>query len=66
MHSCMCSFRTRSSGKSDFTVSANIAYGEVKLEPSREGGVYEDPDKLAHMGGGNYKVSPAYESTTVT
>ena len=47
----MCSLRKRSSGKSDFAVSANIAYGEVKLEPkARGGGVYEDPDKLASMG----------------
>ena len=46
----MC--RKKSSGKSDIPVSANMAYGEMKLEP-RGGigggdGVYEDPDKLVN------------------
>ena len=44
----MHSFRKRSSDKSDFAMSANRAYGEVKLEP--RGGVYEDPNKLASIG----------------
>jgi hypothetical protein len=53
--------RRRKSGKSDFAVSANMAYGEVKLEALGDiGGEYEDPDKLARSGrgggdGGNYE-----------
>ena len=55
--------RRRRSGKSDFAVSANMAYGKVKLEAlGSVGGEYEDPDKLARLsgqrgagGGGNYE-----------
>ena len=53
--------RWRKSGKSDFAVSANMAYGQVKLEALGDvGGEYEDPDKLARSGrggprGGNYE-----------
>jgi hypothetical protein len=53
--------RRRKSGKNDFAVSANVAYGEVKLEALGDvGGEYEDPDKLARSGrggggGGNYE-----------
>ena len=52
--------RKSKSGKStsDFVVSANMAYGQVKLEGLRdESGEYEDPDKLARSerGGGNYE-----------
>ena len=50
-------------------MSANVAYGEVKLEAMGDvGGNYEDPDKLARSGradGGNYEPTgcPApYES----
>ena len=66
----MC--RKKSSGKSDIAVSANMAYGEMKLEP-RGGigggdGVYEDPDKMANTGQGNYepmaRYQAAYQSTT--
>ncbi len=47
---------------SDFTVSANMAYGEVKLEALGDvGGEYEDPDKLAGsgQGGGSSYYEPA-------
>ena len=51
-------------------MSANVAYGEVKLEALGDvGGEYEGPDKLARSGragGGNYEPTgcPAlYEST---
>ena len=51
--------RRRKSGKSDFAVSANMAYGQVKLEALGDiGGEYEDPDRLARSGqggGGNYE-----------
>ena len=50
MHTCMHYFRKRSSDKSDFAMSANRAYGEVKLEPRGGEGVYEDPNKLASIG----------------
>ena len=48
-------------------MSANVAYGEVKLEPRGGGGeVYEDPNNLhVSTGRGNYKVSCAYESSTL-
>ena len=61
--------RRRNTGKSDFVVSANMAYGEVKLEDIGDvGGENEDPDKLARSGrgdGGSYEPTgcPApYES----
>ena len=41
----------KKSGKSDFAVAANVAYGEVKLEALGDvSGEYEDPDKLARSG----------------
>jgi hypothetical protein len=51
--------RQRKTGRSDFTVTANMAYGDVKLEALS--GEYEDPDKLARSGrrggdGGNYET----------
>ena len=58
--------RRNKSGKSDFAVSANMAYGQVKLEGlgdvSRE---YEDPDKLARSGRGGHRGGDRdnYEST---
>jgi hypothetical protein len=54
--------RRRKSGKRDFIVSANMTYGQVKLEALGDsvGGEYDDPDKLARSGrgrggGGNYE-----------
>ena len=50
--------RRRKPGKSDFAVSANMAYGQVKLGGLGDaGGEYEDPDKLARSrrGGGSYE-----------
>ena len=49
--------RQRKSGKSDFAVSANMPYGQVKLEALGDvGGEYEDPDRLAgRSGGGSYE-----------
>ena len=45
--------RRRKSGKSDFVVSANMAYGQVKLEALGDvGEEYEDPDRLARPGQG--------------
>ena len=61
-------YRKRSSVKNNSDASTNMAYSEVKLEPEGGGGggVYEDPDKLASTGQGNYELTqcPAYESTT--
>ena len=51
--------RERKSGKStsDFALSTNMAYGQVRLEGlgDESGEYYEDPDKLARSGrgGGN-------------
>jgi hypothetical protein len=64
--------RRKKSGKSDFAVSANMAYGQVKLEALGEstvGGEYEDPDKLqlqarsgrGGRGGGHYERPAPYE-----
>ena len=40
--------RRRKSGKNDFAVSVNMAYGQVKPGTSGEvEGEYEDPDRLA-------------------
>ena len=51
--------RWRKLGKSDFAVSANVAYGEVKLEALGDvDGEYEEPDKLTRSGQageGNYE-----------
>ena len=49
-----------------FDASANKTKSDVKLEPEGGGGVYEDPDKLASTGQGNYELTqcPAYASTT--
>lgn len=57
--------RKRSSGKKNSTAPASKTYGEVKLE-SGGGGMYEDPDKLASAGWGNYELTkcPAYISTS--
>ena len=52
--------RQRKSGKSDFAVSANMAYGQVKVEGV--GGEYEDPDKLqARFGQGGVEYPAPYE-----
>ena len=50
----------KSSKKSDFAVSANMAYGQVKLEALGDvGGEYEDPDRLARSGqGGGENYEP--------
>jgi hypothetical protein len=62
--------RRRRSGKSDFAVSENMAYGQVKLEALGDvGGEYEDPNKLQVQarsgrrggGGGNYEHPAPYE-----
>ena len=61
--------RWRKSSKSDFAVSANVAYGQVKLGALGDaGGEYEDPDRLARSGkrgGGSYeqtlRPAPRYE-----
>ena len=64
--------RRRKSGKSNLAVSANVAYGEVKLEGLGDvDGEYEDPDKLARSGragGGNYEPTgcPAHYESTVS
>ena len=50
--------RRRKSGKSEFAVSTNTAYGQVKLEGLGDvGEEYEDPDRLARpgLGGGGYE-----------
>ena len=40
--------RRRKSGRNDFAVSVNMAYGQVKLGTSGDvEGEYEDPDRLA-------------------
>ena len=41
-------------------------FGGGLREGNGEGGVYEEPDKLASSGQGNYELTqcPAYESTT--
>ena len=56
--------RRRKSDKSDFVVSANMAYGQVKLDTSGGvGGEYENPDRSGQSGGGNYEPTrlPASE-----
>ena len=51
--------RRRKAGKSDFDVSANVAYGQVKLEALGDvGGEYENPDKLARSGQGEGNYEP--------
>ena len=45
---------TKFNGK--FAVSANVAYGEVKLEP---GAVYEDPHKVARSIEGDFEHAAA-------
>ena len=39
--------------KSDFTVRANVAYGDVTLEP---GALYEDLDKVVRSVEGNFEL----------
>ena len=48
-------FRQKSTSKTKFAVSANIAYGEVMLEPlgGGERDVYEDPEMMVSSEGGN-------------
>ena len=56
--------RRNKSDKSDFAVSANMAYGQVKLEGLEDvSGEYEDPDKLARSGRGGGGGRDNYEST---
>ena len=55
-------YRKRSSKKDEFAVSANMAYGEVKLGTKGEvGGEYEDPDKIVRSGRRDYQQAAAYE-----
>ena len=53
----MCNYcvhrRKKHSKSCEISVSSNMAYGQVKLEP--RGGEYEDPDKI-RSDGGNYEV----------
>ena len=37
--------------KNDFTVSANMAYGEVNLKPRETEGEYENPDNILKPSG---------------
>ena len=67
---CAYFYRKKSSHEIEFAVSANVAYGEVKLEPlgGGEGGVYEDPEKMVNSGRGNdrqtdYSTDHEYEVT---
>ena len=59
-----------SKSATEFAVSSNMAYGEVKLEPlGGEGGVYEDPEEMVKSGRGNdrqtdYSADNEYEATT--
>lgn len=65
-------YRKKSSEKSDHdhTMSVSVAHRQVKLEPGGgeggRGGVYENPDKSASTGQGNYELvqCPAYEPTS--
>lgn len=51
-HGNLC--RKRSSGKGDFAVSANMAYGEVNLHTKSVGEkAYKDHDKMARSGRDN-------------
>ena len=58
--------RKRSSSKKDeFAVSANMAYGEIKLGTKGEvGGEYEDPDKIVRSGRRENQQAALYESIT--
>ena len=53
----MCNYcvhrRKKQLKNGEISVSANVAYGQVKLEPG--GGEYEDPDKI-RSGQGNYEL----------
>ena len=56
--------RKRSSSKKDeFAVSANMAYGEVKLGTKGEvRGEYEDPDKIVRSGRRENQQAVLYQS----
>ena len=43
--------------KDDFAVSANMAYGEVKLESTLKGELYEEPDRLVRSDQGHYELT---------
>ena len=65
---CFIHRRTISSKRAtEFSVSANMAYGQVKLEPlgGGEGDVYEDPEEMVESGRGNdgYSAEHEYEAT---
>ena len=56
--------RSMTSKKDEFTVSANMAYGEVKLGAEGEvGGEYEDPDKIVRSERRDNQQAALYEST---
>ena len=40
--------------KDDFAVSANMAYGEVKLESTQ---LYEEPDRVVRSDQGHYELT---------
>ena len=54
--------RKRSFKKDEFSVSANMAYGKVKLG-AEVGGEYEDPDKIVRSERKENQQAAVYEST---
>ena len=57
--------RRRKSGKTEFAVSANMAYTQVNLgaiKAAKGEGEYEDPDKLARHGRGRGRFAPVQDS----
>ena len=65
-HTTNLTFRKSLSGKSDFTVRANVAYRDVDLqrESGGEAALYEDIDKMVRSVKGKYRLTEhpaAYE-----
>ena len=55
----------RSNKRDDFAVSANLAYGEVKLESTQRGEseLYVVPDRVVRSDQGHYELT-GYPATT--
>ena len=52
----------RPNKRDDFAVSANLAYGEVKLEHTSKGELYEESDRVVGSDQGHYE--PTERPTT--
>ena len=61
-----CRRKSSAKPKIDFTVSANVAYGEVNLKPRETEGEYENPDTILKPSGQGTETTNMYEAVATS